>query len=127
MLKTSTWDDPAFRELGPDGRLIFLWSWTNPDAAIGGLYHASLRQIARALSDDAPLERAERALRGELAAKPMIVYDFEQEMLWVVTRAAHANRSPKVAVAIMREWERCAPASDLKAMFAVRYPHLATP
>lgn len=125
MVQHAVHDDPAYVELDADARLLFLWSFTNPDATLCGLYRASWRQLAGAL---APLNgrvppemdaRVEAALNA-LEQKPLLLYDEDTEVLWVVNRARHANRSPKVATAMRREYERC-PASQLKAQFRTRY------
>jgi hypothetical protein len=137
QVKAAVWEDDAFRALSSDARLIFLWSWTNPAATICGLYRASWRQLAAALGElrggpgggasaqDADLvARVEPAL-AQLAAKPLLLYDETNEVVWAVNRARHANRSPKVAVAMQREFDRC-PASPLKTKFKRRYSGLLT-
>lgn len=121
MVYRGTWRDGAFLELSTDARLLFLWSWTNPDAALCGLYSASPRMLERALeerdggSDDELRARVAGALR-ELARKPLVLYDDDAEVLWVVRRAAYANRSPKVQVLLQREVAECPP-SILKKRF----------
>lgn len=122
QVETRLWQDPAVVELGTDARLLFLWSWTSPDAAIGGLYVASLRQLGRALQADyGPhvAQRVEHALE-ELARKPLLAYDYDTETVWLVKRAHHSMRSPKVRVAIAREYDRV-PDGPLKRAFAMRY------
>jgi hypothetical protein len=124
------WNDADFLALGTDARLLFIWSWTNPDAAICGLYPTSVRRMALAI--DSGSEQRDRQLDAlrvtqaldELARKPMVRYDYDNEVLFVLQRAKHANRSPKTAIAMRREYERC-PASPLKSMFARRYPAIA--
>lgn len=113
MVECALWGDPAFVELSTESRLLFIWSWTNPKAAICGLYHASEKQMERAIGHsihDVPSEAGalEHAL-GELRRKPLLKYDHDNEVLWVVNRARHANRSPKVARAMQREVEDCPP------------------
>jgi hypothetical protein len=128
MLEQAIWNDPAFVELDTDARLIFLWSWSNPEAALGGLYHASEKQLVLALSSNGtvlsgdPTHDASRlaAALEQLSRKPLLLYDDQAEVLWVVNRARHANRSPKVAVAIQREFDRCPP-SPLKDRFQRKY------
>lgn len=115
------WDDPAFRALNADARLIFLYAWTSDRASIGGLHVASPRDLWRAVSDDLPTaSRWERAL-DQLQAKPLLLYDDDAEVVWVVNRAKYANVSPRTQRAIQREYRRC-PDSPLKTRFARRYP-----
>jgi hypothetical protein len=122
QVETRLWQDPAYVELGPDARLLFLWSWTSPDAAIGGLYVASMRQLGRALSPayNAAVARRIEAAIDELARKPLLAYDFDTETVWLVNRARHSMRSPKVRVAIAREYERV-PEGPLKLAFVMKY------
>lgn len=130
MYETATWEDGPFLALGGDARLLFIWSWTNPGATICGLYPATLEEMAVALPDvpEGPLpeevvDRLDAALM-ELAAKPLVAYDYDNQVLWVLTRAAKANRSPKVLVKMQREFG-AVPWSPLKDQFAARYPAIA--
>lgn len=135
MFETATWIDTPFLALGADARLLFIWSWTNPQATISGLYEVGLEKIAEALpgmpfEGDRPLtddevDRLDRALVS-LADKPLVVYDYDHRVLWVPSRAAKANRSPKVLKAMQREFGRC-PQSPVKELFAGRYPAIADP
>jgi hypothetical protein len=121
MLQRKIWHDQAFMELSTDARLLFIWSWTHPANALCGLYHVSPRQLERALEErpggsDPELRARVRAALLELAAKPLVLYDDDSEVLWVVRRAAYANRSAKVAVLLRREYSECPP-SPLKDKF----------
>lgn len=129
ILHTKMWRDPAFVDLTPDARLLFLWAWTNPEAAISGLYAVSAKRMAQALGAmpgdpaSAWAAKVDAALK-ELAAKPLVLWDDDAEVLWVVTRAHHSNRSPKAAAVMTKELARCPP-SPLKEAFIERYPALA--
>ncbi len=134
QLLCSTWEDePGFAEIeSADARLLFLWSFTNGQATICGLYGVSLRRMTQAFvrptadraEKDAAIDRVEAALAvlGEVGAekKPLVVYDYDNEVLWVVNRARHANRGVKTNAAMRNEYERC-PTSPLKDEFAARY------
>lgn len=100
---------------------MFFWSWTNPQSAICGLYVATTTDLRIALRDEPPAtwHRVENALT-ELAQKPMVKYDRENEVIWVVNRVKHANRSPKVARAMQKEVGRV-PDSPLLTEFVQRY------
>jgi len=111
------WTDPDFVKLGPWGKLLFLWSWTNPGAALCGLYVASEKQMARGIG--ATPEQLREAL-SDNSRKPLLRYDADAEVLWVVTRARWANRSPKVAIAMQREVEAC-PSTPLLPPFLDAY------
>lgn len=96
------WDDAPIRELSADAKLLFLWSFTNSAcASLTGLTPVSPRKLRRVLHE-APLaaeKRIESAL-DELARKPLVVYDWDQELLWCVERTKHVNSSPKVAIGV---------------------------
>lgn len=117
MVECSTWDDPDFLRLSPTARLLFLWSWTHQRAAICGLYMASEKQMMRGIGGDS---KALADALAELGDKPLVKYDADAELLWVVNRARYSNRSPKVARAMQREVEAC-PDSPLIAEFVALY------
>lgn len=98
-----------------------MWSWTNPGSAICGLYAASIMDMRLGLCEN-PLATERRVLRAveELGQKPIVEYDRENEVIWVVNRVRYANRSPKVARAMQKEVERV-PSSPLVARFAAMY------
>lgn len=116
------WNDTDFRDLTTDARLLFIWSWTNPEASISGLYHVSVKAMGRALGrpsghtlDQDVEERVEKALE-ELGQKPLVLYDYDEEVIWVVNRARFTNRSPNQQKAIQRGYESCPP-SPLREQF----------
>lgn len=118
LLENSTYTDPAFVPLSTEARLLFIWSFTNLNAAICGLYRCSEREMRRALGRSG--ERRISSALEELAAKPLVRYDADNEVIWVVNRARHANRSPKVARAMQKEIEACPP-SPLVPEFVAMY------
>jgi hypothetical protein len=131
QLETATWDDEHFAALSGDAKLIFLWAWSNKAATICGIYPATQEQIAIALAPPvkgplpAALEDRVYAALVELGVKPMLAYDYDHQVIWVTNRALKANRSPKVLVAMQREFG-AVPWSPLKDQFAVHYPAIAT-
>lgn len=121
MLYKRVWRTPSYRALGPDARLLYLWSFTNPEGAnLSGLYHASPRQLQRALGEEAGLRERIAAALEELAVRPLVLYDEDGEVVWVVGRVEHTLRSPKQAVKMIREYGEC-PDSPLKLMFRKQY------
>lgn len=124
LFRKAVYRKPSYRELSTDARLLYLWSWTHEGAALNGLYEISPRKLESALEhreapDPALRQRVGGAL-GELARKPLVLYDDDMEVLWVVGRVDHVNLSPTTAVRMRREWERCPP-SPLRHQFAQRY------
>lgn len=119
-MQRSVWKDRDFRQLGSDARLLFLWSWTNPQASICGLYVATAFDLQLALAEPpADWQRVLTALE-ELDAKPLLLWHEETEMLWIPSRVRHANRSPKVARAMQKEVDGL-PASPLLERFIDQY------
>lgn len=127
MVLARTWRDPAFIDLGSDARLLFLWALSNPDAAMCGLYRATPTQMANALQRDgipagSTVARVAVAL-DQLEVKPLALYDEQTQVLWVVNRARHANRSPACAEHMAREIARV-PECILRRRFRRAYPGL---
>lgn len=125
MFYKRVWHRESFRSLSSDARLLYLWTWTNPDTAMSGLYECSPRRLERALDEREIVPRAELRRRVaaallELAAKPLVLYDDDAEVLWVVGRVEHTLRSPTQAVRMIREWRACPP-SPLKDRFEAKY------
>lgn len=125
QVMTSLWRDPDFLALDADARLLFLWSWTHDRAGVSGLYRASVLALMGALvrdphTDDTVEDRVRDALAQLLAPKPMLLFDNDHEVLWVVNRARYANRSPRAAQLMRDEYERV-PDCPLRDEFARRY------
>ena len=127
LFQKRVWARPSFQALNADARCLYIWSWTHPGCALCGLYEASPRKLASALgpvdgsvSGAQALRSRVRAALVELAAKPLVLYDDDFEVVWVVGRVEHANLSPTTATRMRREWEECPP-SALKEQFARRY------
>lgn len=98
-----------------------MWTWTNPRSTICGLYQVSMWEMRLGLRENPPATEA-RVLKAieELGAKPLVKFDAEHEVIWVVNRVRYANRSPKVARAMQKEVER-APTSPLVREFVEMY------
>ena len=111
MLHAQTWADEKFLALSDDARLLFVWSLSQPDASVCGLYTCTTREMAAAFQENPthPLTQGQRvqlALR-ELAEAGMVQYDPEWQHLWVVNRVKYQatsstrNYNPK-AIRLMR-------------------------
>lgn len=125
LFHRGTWNDEAFRELDADARLLFIFTWTAPVTALCGLYHVSPRQLERAFAErpgpsSTELRDRVRVSLQALAVKPMVLYDDDSEVLWVVNRARYANRSTKVRTLLQREVAECPP-SPLRDEFLKVY------
>lgn len=134
ILQCETWNDEGFVELSNDARLLFLWGWSNPQAAICGLYEVQFpaSHMAAAIGDvtgGSSLTNAERIARAlrELEAKPLMFFDerhglaeLQRGVVWVVNRCFHSNTSAKAAEIMAREWCKV-PDGPLKDAFYARY------
>lgn len=130
QVMTSLWRDRDFLALPTDARLLFLWSWTHDGAGVAGLYTASVLDLMLALESPPRSERliweattgnrVRAALAQLLTPKPMLLYDTDHEVLWVVNRARYANKSPRAAQLMRDEYERV-PACPLRDEFSRRY------
>ena len=124
-LEEDTWTDRKFLALSTDARLLFIWSWSLPHAALCGLYRATLRDLGDALgahdsdSQQGRLGRVRRAL-DELDQAGMVKHDATTQVLWVVNRVKHQYLTPKSISVMQREVRNC-PDSPLVDEFLQRY------
>jgi hypothetical protein len=124
-MRKAVWRKPSFLELSTDARLLYLWSWTNPAANLIGLYRAGVSELVAAVgpANGRPgLERLEDALR-ELSRKPLLLYDDDAALLWVVGRVEHVLTSPKVRIAMRRQFAEVPP-GILRDRFVALYGSL---
>jgi hypothetical protein len=119
------WKDPAVRELSADAALAFVWSFTNSGpSSLTGVTAVSPRKFEGVLrgGDVVPV-------LDELGQKPLVVYDWDAELLWCVARARFAVTGPKQKIGaqrVMAHFYDEHPESVLLAMYAERYPELCT-
>lgn len=118
------WSDPAFIELSYQAQILFIWSWTSDRSRIGGIYRVTRKQmVGEALglqwSEEAD-QMLEEALE-ELERKPLLAYDDEHEVIWVINRAKHANTSETHADWMYRDW-LALPDCEIKKAFKKKYP-----
>jgi len=126
------WTDEKFLSLSTDARLLFMWSWMPPHAAVCGLYKATAEDIIRALGPSRMLKGdddvQERLLRASLALRElhmagMVEYDKANEVIWVVNRVKHAPHTPKAINYMQGEVFLC-PDSPLVDRFISRWGRL---
>lgn len=125
MLYEGLWSDRKFRALGPDAKLLFIWSWSPPHSAACGLYRASWKDLEDAI--DGPGEeclddRVALALE-QLGEAGMVKYDPDREVLWVVNRVKYAPTTER-AFGLMRRELRACPESPLVDEFVDRWGEL---
>lgn len=130
-VESQVWRDEAFLRLGADARLLFLWAWGNDRAQPSGLYVVERRRMLTAFSWPEQYRDHKVAVASgytrlhdaldELKVKPLMLYDNDHSLLWVVNRARYANRNMATQAAIRRGWAEAPDASHLKHMFRSYY------
>lgn len=129
LVEHATWGDTAVAELSAPATVLFLWSFTNgPCASLTGLTLVGARKLRKAARVGSEDELA-MAL-DELSAKPLVLYDWDHELLWCVNRVTYsANGSPKTEQGI-RNWTDAVAesvnGSDLLKAYRKRYRELLT-
>lgn len=128
QIEHATWGDAAVAELSAPAALLFVWSFTNgPCASLTGLTMVGARKLRRAAHVATEDELA--AALDELAAKPLVLYDWDHELLWCVNRVRYANSSP-LTVKGIRNWTAAVAenvnGSSLLAQYRRRYRELLT-
>lgn len=111
-----TYEDPHFLALTAAARSLFLWALVGPESNAAGLFHATRFELTTGMGTGADLD----ATLAELEAKPLMLYDEPAALVWIINKARYANRSPKVAEVIRRQWQQ-APRSPLRDDFANVY------
>lgn len=98
-IDSSMWaTNDEFMDLSPNAKLLYLWSFTNPDCNMAGLYRVSERTMRQQTGLSA--SQLERAL-VELAERAFVVYD--RPILWVRSRAKHLRtKGDKMATSVAR-------------------------
>lgn len=98
-IDNAIWSDPDFLELSAHGKLVYIWSWTNPRCGMAGVYKVSLRQAALEVS--LTVEEVEDALRELEAARFVIHAD---GVLFVRSRVRHLRqKTSQIATSIARD------------------------
>lgn len=119
-IDNAIWGDPEFEALPPDAKLLYLWSFTNSQCNMAGVYKVSVARMAGETGLSA--SRASRALE-QLAAASFVVY--EQPWLWVRSRVKHIrSSSPSMARSIVRDVEALDPAHPIRQQFIATYQSL---
>lgn len=101
------------RRLDGDGFRLFVYSFTNGTcASLTGFTEASSRKLRRAVwphDPDGVSEDVLDATLAALAAKPLVLYDWDAELLLCVERVRYAVQNPNQAKAVCKWIERLPP------------------
>jgi hypothetical protein len=91
------WGDPDFEVLSSDGKLLYLWSFTNPLCNMAGVYKVSDHRMS---SETGLSPKAHQKALDELGAAGLVVR-YEQ-WLWVRSRVKHLRtRTTQMARSIV--------------------------
>ncbi len=95
-IDNAIWSDPAFAELTPHAKLIYLWSWTNQRCGMAGRYKVSRGAI---VFECTVTEEQVSAALAELEETRFLFYD--GEWLWARTRIKHLrSKGPNIGKAV---------------------------
>ena len=98
---THIWVDKNFCSLSKDGKLLFIYLFTNRDITLTGIYtlDAIVCKLKMGLNDEEFNDTIQ-----EVTQNGMVEYDINTDMIWVVNRfKLMSNHSPKVIAGAMRE------------------------
>lgn len=118
------WKDGAVAEMPLAARFLFVWSFTSsPMASLTGMSVVSTRALRRLLWPGESRTEDDLAVEIDaLAAKPLVLYDWDHEVLWCVRRAGHALKNEKQAKGAARWLLSVPPESPILGTFFEHYP-----
>jgi hypothetical protein len=97
-IDNSIWADPEFNALTPAGKLVYLWSFTNPRCNMAGLYKVPLGLVC---AETGLTENRVRGAFAELEERRMVFYD--GCALWVRARVKHLrSHHENIATSIVK-------------------------
>jgi len=81
--ETSFWDDEDIQDLTPAEKLIYIWTFTNPNCRPSGIYKISIKTVM--FHTGLPKKIFEGAWKGlKDRGKPLIYYDSDNKIIWVI-------------------------------------------
>lgn len=115
-VNSAIWEDERFDELSPEGKLLYLWSFTNSRCGMSGVYRVKLKSIGEGCL---PPKKRDEALK-ELEAADYLRY--VDGFLWVRSRVKHLrSKGLKIARGVIRDIERVPEDHLLRAAFLTYY------
>jgi hypothetical protein len=97
-ITTAIWEEPEFADLPPDGKLLFIWSFTNEHNNMSGLY--KVRQATIAYETGLTVEGLTVALAA--VAEAQLAWHEEHVMLVRSRVKRLRTKSPQIAISIAR-------------------------
>lgn len=118
-LRMSFWNDPYIEELGPEGRLLYLYLITCPHTNNLGLLEVSTRRMAY---ETGLLPERVEALLGEAEAAGKLVRD--GAVLWLVNFVKHQTSTSPRLMQSLRALGRRVESERIRAAMRERYAWL---
>lgn len=116
-IDNAIWGDPEFEALSPDAKLLYLWSFTNSQCNMAGVYKVSVARMAGETGLNTA--RTEKAL-AQLVEQAFLVY--EAPWLWVRSRVKHIrSESPSMARSIAKDVKALDDEVPIRRQFLDRY------
>lgn len=117
-IKTAMWrEDDWFMDLPTEGKLLWIYLFSNPSASVAGIYRLSLRTMVNETGLD--LERISDLL--DLFARSNKAH-FADGVMWVVKMREHQETiSPKLQAKIKKDISLIPKASTVYGMYARKY------
>ena len=88
-IDTSTWFDPKIKSLEPDGKLLFVYLFSNSHGHVSGIYYLPVHLIAH---ETGIKEARVNTLLDTLFALSLVVYDRVSEVVWVKKMFDHQGK-----------------------------------
>lgn len=101
QIHVKIWASPDFQELSPDGKLIFIYLFSNSHRNEAAIYRITPKTISN--ETDLPIDRVEKALT-ELQPR-VIKYDWDNNVVWVINAVKYQKLSPNEVKAIKKNLE----------------------
>ncbi len=95
--QTELWTDPFVQGLPPEGKLLFIYLWTNKHCNQAGLYEISLKTVA--FDTGLPAERLPTLLKQ---LEPKVAWFAERNMIWVKNFLKRQCKSQSFLIAAAR-------------------------
>lgn len=88
-IDTSTWFDPKIKSLEPDGKLLFVYLFSNSHGHVSGIYYLPIHSIAH---ETGIKEARVNTLLDTLFELSLVVYDRVSEVVWVKKMFDHQGK-----------------------------------
>jgi hypothetical protein len=124
QIHTRIWKDNWFCDLPDDGKLLFIYLFSNERASVSGIYELPLKYMVFESGIDR--ERVEELL-AEFDRADKVRYDYENGIVWVINlRKYNESASPKVKIRLYKD-VAAIPDSDILHLYCkaykIQYPY----